>query len=434
MRKAWVISVDMGYGHQRAAYPLKDIAYKRIITANSDSIVTPEEAARWHRFRAGYEWVSRVRSIPFIGRPIWAVYDRFQAIRPFYPLRDLSPMNFGAFYAAHLIRKGLCRALLENIRRKKLPLVSTFFAVPLAADYHGIKNVFCVVTDTDVNRVWAPAEPKKSRITYLVPTRRCGRRLEAYGVGRKRIFYTGFPLPKENTGKNLQILKRDLGARLINLDPGRRFIRQYKLLIKQRLGKHFMEKSTRPLTITFATGGAGAEKEIGSQILESLKTRIKKHEIRLNLAAGTRPEVYEHFMLKAESWGLKPELGKHLHIQFAMEKKSHFQQFNSLLHTTDILWSKPSELSFYTALGIPMIIAPALGKHEELNQRWLQQKGSGFPQEAPVLCNEWLFDWIEAGFLAEAAWDAFMEEPKFGTYNIEQLLFAKDKKKARLRY
>ena len=29
-KKAWVISVDMGYGHQRAAYPLKDIAYERI--------------------------------------------------------------------------------------------------------------------------------------------------------------------------------------------------------------------------------------------------------------------------------------------------------------------------------------------------------------------------------------------------------------------
>ena len=25
--KAWVVAVDMGYGHQRAAYPLKDIAY-----------------------------------------------------------------------------------------------------------------------------------------------------------------------------------------------------------------------------------------------------------------------------------------------------------------------------------------------------------------------------------------------------------------------
>ena len=41
--KAWIISADMGYGHQRAAYPLKDIAYERIINSNSDKIVTPHE-------------------------------------------------------------------------------------------------------------------------------------------------------------------------------------------------------------------------------------------------------------------------------------------------------------------------------------------------------------------------------------------------------
>jgi hypothetical protein len=35
--QAWVITVDMGYGHQRAAYPLKDIAYERIITARRGS-------------------------------------------------------------------------------------------------------------------------------------------------------------------------------------------------------------------------------------------------------------------------------------------------------------------------------------------------------------------------------------------------------------
>ena len=45
--KAWLISVDMGYGHQRAAYPLKDIAYERIITANSDKIITPKEKKKW---------------------------------------------------------------------------------------------------------------------------------------------------------------------------------------------------------------------------------------------------------------------------------------------------------------------------------------------------------------------------------------------------
>jgi len=35
-QKAWIVSVDMGYGHQRAAYPLKRFAFKnKIITANT---------------------------------------------------------------------------------------------------------------------------------------------------------------------------------------------------------------------------------------------------------------------------------------------------------------------------------------------------------------------------------------------------------------
>lgn len=33
--KAWVVTVDMGYGHQRAAYPLKKFAYGGIINANA---------------------------------------------------------------------------------------------------------------------------------------------------------------------------------------------------------------------------------------------------------------------------------------------------------------------------------------------------------------------------------------------------------------
>ncbi|NTV23910.1 MAG: hypothetical protein HGA85_06090, partial [Nanoarchaeota archaeon] len=61
MAKAWVVSVDMGYGHQRAAYPLKDIAYEKIITANSDKMISPEERGIWERTRSLYEFVSRLK-------------------------------------------------------------------------------------------------------------------------------------------------------------------------------------------------------------------------------------------------------------------------------------------------------------------------------------------------------------------------------------
>ena len=34
--KAWVVAVDMGYGHQRTAYPLRDMAFGgKVLNANS---------------------------------------------------------------------------------------------------------------------------------------------------------------------------------------------------------------------------------------------------------------------------------------------------------------------------------------------------------------------------------------------------------------
>ena len=57
--QAWVISEDMGYGHQRAAYPLKDIAYERILTANNDRIISEYDHKLWEKSRRFYELVSR---------------------------------------------------------------------------------------------------------------------------------------------------------------------------------------------------------------------------------------------------------------------------------------------------------------------------------------------------------------------------------------
>ena len=93
------------------------------------------------------------------------------------------------------------------------------------------------------------------------------------------------------------------------------------------------------------------------------------------------------------------------------------------LHRTDILWTKPSELSFYTALGLPIIMAPPLGRQEEFNAMWLTQVGGGIAQGDPRYTHEWLFDWLNSGGLARAAWNGYIEAPTNGTYRIEKLVF-----------
>ena len=79
--------------------------------------------------------------------------------------------------------------------------------------------------------------------------------------------------------------------------------------------------------------------------------------------------------------------------------------------------------SFYTALGIPIIIAPPIGAHEISNKEWLEHIGSGFIQKNPEYVNDWLFYWLEDGRLADAAMHGFVDAPLMGTYNIEEYIF-----------
>lgn len=429
-RLAWIVAVDMGYGHQRAAYPLKDVAYERIINSNSDKLISSKEKKLWKSMQNIYEYVSKGYNKDY-RRIFYKMFYKISNISPYYPYRDLSKPTFVVNYVDNLIKKGLGKSSVDiTLNNKNIPFVSTFFVPAIAASYSKVKNVYCIVTDVDINRVWVPKDPKKNKITYLVPTDHTQKRLISYGVPKDRIFLTGFPLPKENLGgKDLKILKQDLGNRLSNLDPNRSFIITYRDLIKKNLGSNnYKKKSDHILTITFVVGGAGAQVDIAVEIIKSLKNKILKKEIIFNFIAGIRIDVKTSFEQSINKIGLTKSIGKNLNIIFSMEKKEYFERFNQVLRKTDILWTKPSELSFYSGLGLPIILTPAIGPHEEYNRKWLHNIGAGHMQEDPKYTGEWLFEWLESGMLAESAWKGFLEAPKLGIYNIEDVLFNKKKK------
>jgi hypothetical protein len=430
MKQAWIVTVDMGYGHQRAAYPFADIAYERILNANSDKNNTWREQRMWRRFQMAYEGISRLRSVPFVGEPLWRGFDRLQSISPYYPHRDLSNPNFGALFLDRLISKGFLRSVVEHTKRKNLPFVSTYFATAVAAAKLGHKDVCCIVTDTDISRVWVPKQPKQ-KLNYFTPSEWAAKRLEAYGVPRDRIFFTGFPLPKENTGADMQILKENLASRLLALDPQLKYLKKHRQFIEFQLGKK-LKNPKRPLTLTYAVGGAGAQKEVGGLLIRSLKRKIMARKLHLNLVAGTRLGIDQYFREQVKLNGLR--LGQGVDVVFSLDKRGYFRAFCKLLQHTDILWTKPSELVFYSALGLPIVISPPLGSHEIMNQKWLRYMGLGFPMEAPEYAHEWLFEWLNRGILAEAAWEGFLKAPKYGTYNIEKLIFARKKTNVKLRF
>ncbi|HTY09208.1 MAG TPA: hypothetical protein VMF29_08585 [Candidatus Edwardsbacteria bacterium] len=427
-KRAWVVSVDMGYGHQRAAYPLNEIANERVITANNDQMVSDRERRIWYWTRIGYETVSRLKSIPGIGPFIFGAYDRLQSIAPFYPFKVDARPNMTVMQTKHMITKlGLCRGLIEYVRKERLPFIATHFIPALAADYLGLDNAYCVVTDTDINRVWAIDRPQQTRLTYLTPSRHATMRLAQYGVPESRIVFTGFPLPREDTGtRDREVLKRDLAERLAVLDPNHKFIDAYDEVIRKYLGAS-CAACKRPLTLSFMIGGAGAQLDIGITIAKSLQKKIEQGKIVLHLVAGTRLDVAAYFKQELKALGLDPDAaGSGVRIIYALDKRAYFQQLNRELHHTDILWTKPSEMSFYTALGFPIIIAPPVGAHERFNMEWLEHIGSGFVQEDPRYVDQWLFYVLESGKYAEAAWHGFMNAPSLGTYNIEDALFGKE--------
>jgi hypothetical protein len=421
--QAWVVAVDMGYGHQRAAYPFRDIAYEGIITANTGAMVDPAERRRWRTMQGLYEGLSRVNRVPVIGPWLWRTYDRLQAISPHYPFRDLSAPSFGSMRLERLMHRGFGSSVVAHTRnREDLSLLTTFFAVALAADRHGRKDVFCVVTDTDVNRIWAAQHPAKSRIHYLAPTPLTRQRLMQYGVPAERIYFTGFPLPRENVERAAEDLRRRISV----LDTRGAFRHGYGRMMDAELGPG-PASAERPLSITYAVGGAGAQAELARDILQSLSAALREGRMRLNLVAGVRSEVAHYFRRVIGELGLEAELGRSIHLLIEPTKDEYFAKFNELLHETDVLWTKPSELCFYPALGIPLIMSAPLGAHEERNLETVLRVGAGQRQEDPRAAVEWLTDWTNNGLLALNAFQGYFHMPRMGTENIKRLMFAQDR-------
>lgn len=420
-REAWVVTVDMGYGHQRAADPFRDIARERIITANNDAVMSGSERREWERFQGGYEGLSRLSELPLIGKPLWKFYDRFQRIANRYPFRDLSEPNFGTTYLDRLLRKGLSRSIVEHCRKTDIPFLTTFFVPALAAGRAGLNNVCCVATDVDINRIWVAKDPASSPVVYFAPTDAARRRLLQYGVPERNVFLTGFPLPQENVDN----VKEDLRRRLARLDPQKVFINRYREVIAREVGEPGERQGY--FTVTYAVGGAGAQRQVAAEILHSAAPFIKEGRMRLNLVAGVRQEVAAFFREAIQREGLETQTGRGVRILLAPDKPSYFRQFNEWLRDTDVLWTKPSELVFFAGLGIPILMTPPLGSHEEFNRDWLLMMGAGFMQEPPCYAGEWLVEWGTRGMLAEAAFDAYAKAPRFGTENIKTLLFAQDR-------
>jgi len=152
--KAWVATVDMGLGHQRATYPLTHLAEGGIITVGSDSASDEDEKKLWDRMRNTYELLSRIRAVPIIGKPLFGILDALQNIPPFYPVSDMSHPSFQVKMLNSFIDKGLCRGMLEKIQSKLLPLITSHPVPAIAAEKAGYGLIYCIICDAEISRAW----------------------------------------------------------------------------------------------------------------------------------------------------------------------------------------------------------------------------------------------------------------------------------------
>src|SRR5680860_1526190 len=314
-KKINLISANMGYGHQRAAYPLLHLGADEIITINDYKGIPQWEKKYWINNLETYEKISRLKKVPIVGDIIFSAMDYMQRIKSFYPKRDLSRPTIQQLYFYKLIKKGLGKDLIDRLSNTKLPMVTTFFVAMYMAEEHKYTgDIYCIICDADISRAWAPIKPISSKSKFLAPNQRVKERLVMYGVSENNIYVTGFPLPKENIGEKQEILKEDLARRIKTLDTSNVYRTKEKALMKKIIPNSLINEKSKHLAITFAVGGAGAQKEIGAEILKQLSQKIKDGEIELNLVAGVRPEVRDYFIKEIEANSLI--LGKGVNVVY----------------------------------------------------------------------------------------------------------------------
>src|SRR3989344_1977135 len=387
--------------------------------------------------------MSRFKSVPVVGEVAWDLYDQIQEIPPFYPKRDLSKptmqvkstyglirkKQWGAHFIQHLakghplssVSRRQGAGFIKKFSKQPLPFITTFF-IPAyqAEEFNYPGDIYIVVCDADISRAWAPLLPSRSRIKYLAPTERVVERLKLYGVSADQIILTGFPLPHENRGAHNSVVKADLAERLVNLDPKRVYCRKYHRTIREHVGA-LPKRTKHPLTIMFAVGGAGAQRDLGLTIAESFYHELSDDHTRLVLVAGIHNDVSRYFREGIARLGMRKALMKgSIEIIFAAEREEYFKKFNASLRTTDILWTKPSELVFYAGLGIPIICSDPIGSQEFFNRRWVREVGAGTKQLNPRYAAEWIKDLLNEGWFAEAAMQGYLDIEQEGVEKIEK--------------
>ncbi len=392
--KYLITTAYMGFGHLRAAHNIASYGKCPILRVDQPPYTNHVDDFLWKSSQAIHTHASRDKE-----SKIGFFYNWFESLMAIP--ENGTPPSLGPSKFVHVMQKlGAGDKLFKEFDETNPTLFHTFYLPAMLSAYHGYRGKdFLLLCDTDFHRVWAPIDPEKYDLKYCVPISSSADRLISYGVEKEKIFVTGFPLPNINTGgHDLRVSERDFDARRMRLKAD----------------------SNSPLTIMFPFSGAGAYSNLLSDLVKSIHEDLKEGSLRLIVSCGNNT----HALRSAENlfinYGIEDL--EYAEIIFENDIFAAFDRFNSALKSSDVIITKPSEMVFYAALGIPLIFLPPIGAHEEKNRDYIFENNCGVNMVPSSDFPRWLEKSRRKGLLLELADKGFTSLPKNGSVVIDELV------------
>lgn len=401
-KQVLLTTAEMGYGHLRALYPFSEIQGYRLVILGQTDCSKSIEKKFWKFALKIYEVVSRVKSFPLLGWLAFRLMNNLLSIPPRNKDIKRYRKSFSFWLLERFIRMGLCNGLINEIVDNHSLVFTSFYAPVIALSKRMDIQVYCQICDSDLSRVWVADVPVNNSTHYFVPCSRATERLLSYGVELAKIHLTGFPFPDELVGGiSQEKAKRNFQKRMILLENPK------------------IISSEFPIKVAYVVGGAGAYSDIGIKIALSLSQEIIDGRVVLYLVTGTKKKVIHKYRKLKEQLFLNSD---NLQIVEASNHFEYFQKFSEVVSSIHLLWTKPSELVFYSALGIPIIMTSPLGPQEDANREWVLENGFGLDQEKLKNTNLWIMEMLEKGVFSKIAHQSWDNGIRTAFYRIPEII------------
>jgi len=340
-------NIRMGFGHYRISMAIASAAHSMGITPY------------WFDLHA-YQDTTGGKVIKHLNE-LYSMGSRWSQKYPLFNKYYWEPLNSEGFKkisynATDQKVSELMTPIFKDIP-KEMPFVATHVWPAQAAIHAGVKRVINVIPDN-----WPMALHLAEGSIHTVQT---------------PSSFIGYKTLREMGGKTL--LNPIPNGQLYDVGHyiDHELVVNIELDCERRLNR-IQHKQTKRILLT--VGGAGAQKEIFSQIINELLPRIKKSEVALFINVGDHLGVWETLCKEVpelnsisknyfDEWENTCKFAEDLLTQnikgiYTFYNKDIFAAVyssNLLMRSADILVTKPSELAFYP---VPKLMIKRVGGHE----------------------------------------------------------------------